>query len=269
MNDDVKWKKVQEIDCFWNLSIKMVSTVNRTDLLSEQLTRMILFRQLVRWLNFIDCSEHLGRFLFWLVLESQLNQVFQHFVVKVDCGDNSKAQFSFSHLTQQMCCFCFVVKDLATPTAFNRSPSLVWEFYHYRRELVRTKQPNKVCSIEFCNVNQCLFVFAGTFCFGWSWRKIREAWSTFQFDYTKCWWSSSNSWNKEFNWNAWFVCLFVCFQLNEYWICFVGNLFFVRCTKCSFVQENNSSPICESLRNRGFRFNFEEKKRVCKIQFEM
>jgi NAD-dependent deacetylase sirtuin 5 len=35
-------------------------------------------------------------------------------------------------------------KDLATPTAFARSPSLVWEFYHYRREVVRTKQPNKV-----------------------------------------------------------------------------------------------------------------------------
>ena len=35
-------------------------------------------------------------------------------------------------------------KDLATPSAFARSPSLVWEFYHYRRELVRTKQPNQV-----------------------------------------------------------------------------------------------------------------------------
>jgi NAD-dependent SIR2 family protein deacetylase len=35
-------------------------------------------------------------------------------------------------------------KDLATPAAFARSPSLVWEFYHYRREVVRTKQPNKV-----------------------------------------------------------------------------------------------------------------------------
>lgn len=34
--------------------------------------------------------------------------------------------------------------DLATLTAFKRSPSLIWEFYHYRRELVLTKKPNKV-----------------------------------------------------------------------------------------------------------------------------
>ena len=26
-------------------------------------------------------------------------------------------------------------QDLATPSAFERDPSLVWEFYHYRREV--------------------------------------------------------------------------------------------------------------------------------------
>lgn len=31
---------------------------------------------------------------------------------------------------------------LATPEAFAANPSLVWEFYHYRRELVLTKSPN-------------------------------------------------------------------------------------------------------------------------------
>ena len=31
---------------------------------------------------------------------------------------------------------------LATPGAFASNPSLVWEFYHYRRELVLTKEPN-------------------------------------------------------------------------------------------------------------------------------
>lgn len=35
-------------------------------------------------------------------------------------------------------------QSLATPEAFKKSPSLVWEFYHYRRELVLTKKPNKV-----------------------------------------------------------------------------------------------------------------------------
>ncbi|CAH8534979.1 unnamed protein product [Dicrocoelium dendriticum] len=33
-------------------------------------------------------------------------------------------------------------EDLATPYAFYDNPGLVWEFYHYRRELVRQKEPN-------------------------------------------------------------------------------------------------------------------------------
>ena len=32
--------------------------------------------------------------------------------------------------------------SLATPEAFRSNPSLVWEFYHYRRELVRKCSPN-------------------------------------------------------------------------------------------------------------------------------
>lgn len=34
------------------------------------------------------------------------------------------------------------VQELATPQAFSRNPSRVWEFYHYRREVVLTKNPN-------------------------------------------------------------------------------------------------------------------------------
>lgn len=33
-------------------------------------------------------------------------------------------------------------QDLATPEAFSRTPSRVWEFYHYRRELVMSKRPS-------------------------------------------------------------------------------------------------------------------------------
>lgn len=33
-------------------------------------------------------------------------------------------------------------QELATPEAFSRNPSRVWEFYHYRRELMLTKTPN-------------------------------------------------------------------------------------------------------------------------------
>ena len=41
-----------------------------------------------------------------------------------------------------MCITLIVIFSLATPEAFSQNPSLVWEFYHYRRELVLTKQPN-------------------------------------------------------------------------------------------------------------------------------
>ncbi|KAG7264214.1 hypothetical protein CRUP_033470 [Coryphaenoides rupestris] len=33
-------------------------------------------------------------------------------------------------------------QQLATPEAFSRNPSRVWEFYHYRREVMFTKTPN-------------------------------------------------------------------------------------------------------------------------------
>lgn len=33
-------------------------------------------------------------------------------------------------------------QELATPEAFSRNPSRVWEFYHYRREVMLTKDPN-------------------------------------------------------------------------------------------------------------------------------
>ncbi|KAM8861238.1 NAD-dependent protein deacylase sirtuin-5, mitochondrial-like [Synchiropus picturatus] len=36
----------------------------------------------------------------------------------------------------------WAAQDLATPGAFSQNPSRVWEFYHYRRELVLTKEPN-------------------------------------------------------------------------------------------------------------------------------
>ena len=36
------------------------------------------------------------------------------------------------------------LQSLATPEAFEEDPSLVWEFYHYRREVMGSKEPNKV-----------------------------------------------------------------------------------------------------------------------------
>lgn len=37
-----------------------------------------------------------------------------------------------------------LLQDLATPEAFSRNPSRVWEFYHYRRELALSRKPNAV-----------------------------------------------------------------------------------------------------------------------------
>lgn len=37
----------------------------------------------------------------------------------------------------------FRAQDLATLAAFHRNPSLVWEFYSYRREVALSKEPNK------------------------------------------------------------------------------------------------------------------------------
>lgn len=34
---------------------------------------------------------------------------------------------------------------LATPQAFKANPSLVWEFYEYRRDVASKVHPNKVC----------------------------------------------------------------------------------------------------------------------------
>jgi NAD-dependent SIR2 family protein deacetylase len=38
----------------------------------------------------------------------------------------------------------YQAQNLATPEAFTANPSLVWEFYEYRRQLVSKVEPNKV-----------------------------------------------------------------------------------------------------------------------------
>ena len=48
--------------------------------------------------------------------------------------------------------------ELATPEAFAANPSLVWEFYSYRREVVLTKKPNDahhaIAEFEKCMLSQ-------------------------------------------------------------------------------------------------------------------
>ncbi len=38
----------------------------------------------------------------------------------------------------------YSAQNLATPSAFRSNPSLVWEFYHHRRENMASKSPNNV-----------------------------------------------------------------------------------------------------------------------------
>jgi len=38
----------------------------------------------------------------------------------------------------------YQAQSLASPHAMKKDPGLVWEFYHYRREVVFTKKPNQV-----------------------------------------------------------------------------------------------------------------------------
>ncbi|XKL68667.1 hypothetical protein PGB90_006436 [Kerria lacca] len=117
-------------------------------------------------------------------------------------------------------------QSLATPEAFKKSPSLVWEFYHYRRELVLTKKPNKahLAIAEFekrCqNENREVTII------------------TQNIDGLH---SEAGSKNV--------------IELH-------GSLFKTRCTVCNDIQINKDSPICSALKNKGApdvdNINYEE-----------
>ncbi|XP_072940112.1 NAD-dependent protein deacylase sirtuin-5, mitochondrial-like [Epargyreus clarus] len=108
----------------------------------------------------------------------------------------------------------YQASSLATPEAFKSSPSLVWEFYHYRREVAAKAQPNaghiaianyeakhgheKNITVITQNVDG-LHARAGT-------KSLIEL---------------------------------------------HGNLYKTRCTKCREVLVNTESPICEALANKG------------------
>ncbi|CAB3257840.1 unnamed protein product [Arctia plantaginis] len=108
----------------------------------------------------------------------------------------------------------YQASSLATPGAFRSSPSLVWEFYHYRREVAAKAHPNaghmaiaqyeakygseKSISVITQNVDG-LHARAGT-------KNLIEL---------------------------------------------HGNLYKTRCTKCKEVLVNDDSPICEALAGRG------------------
>ncbi|XP_044256612.1 NAD-dependent protein deacylase-like [Tribolium madens] len=105
--------------------------------------------------------------------------------------------------------------DLATPTAFRANPALVWEFYHYRRDVAFNSQPNKahkalakyekICKEQGRNFHVITQNVDGLH---------RRA-------------GSENV-----------------LELH-------GSLDKVICTKCKQIEVNEENPICEALRGRG------------------
>lgn len=106
-------------------------------------------------------------------------------------------------------------QDLATPEAFAANPSLVWEFYHYRREVMGSKHPNQAhiaiaeCEKRLSKQNRTVTVVTQNI------DELHRAAGTGNL-----------------------------IELH-------GSLFKTRCTQCGTVQVDRNSPICPSLAGRG------------------
>ncbi|XP_072267781.1 NAD-dependent protein deacylase sirtuin-5, mitochondrial [Pyxicephalus adspersus] len=106
-------------------------------------------------------------------------------------------------------------QHLATPEAFARNPSRVWEFYHYRREVMLTKSPNPAhlaiaeCESRLSKQGRKVVVIT---------QNIDEL-------HRKA--GTRN--------------------LHE----IHGSLFKTRCNTCGSVKENYKSPICPALLGKG------------------
>ncbi|XP_040611831.1 NAD-dependent protein deacylase sirtuin-5, mitochondrial isoform X1 [Mesocricetus auratus] len=106
-------------------------------------------------------------------------------------------------------------QDLATPQAFARNPSQVWEFYHYRREVMRSKEPNPghlaiaQCEARLRDQGRRVVVIT---------QNIDEL--------------HRKAGTKNL------------LEIH-------GTLFKTRCTSCGTVAENYKSPICPALAGKG------------------
>lgn len=109
----------------------------------------------------------------------------------------------------------YQAQDLATPEAFEEDPSLVWEFYHYRREVMLSKSPNPA----HLAIAECAERLEAE---GRRGRVITQNIDELH----------RRAGTKDL------------LELH-------GSLFKVRCLGCGQVTENRSSPICEALRDKG------------------
>nr|WKF43931.1 sirtuin-5-like protein [Dugesia japonica] len=105
--------------------------------------------------------------------------------------------------------------DLANFPAFRKDSSLVWEFYHYRREICLQAKPNPA--------HFALAEFE---------KKCKDENKVFTLITQNVDGLHKRAGSKEI-------------------IPIHGELFETRCTKCDNIKENFNSPICEALKNRG------------------
>ncbi|XP_050519356.1 NAD-dependent protein deacylase-like isoform X1 [Diabrotica virgifera virgifera] len=108
-------------------------------------------------------------------------------------------------------------QDLATPQAFAANPALVWEFYHYRRNIAFNSIPN--------NAHKALALFE---------KKCSEEGKEFHIITQNVDGLHQKAGSKNV------------IELH-------GALHKVKCTnpKCRFIDENYDNPICEVFRDRG------------------
>jgi len=109
----------------------------------------------------------------------------------------------------------YQAQNLATPQAFYADPSLVWEFYHYRREVMLTKEPNAAHDA------------------------IAEVEARFEAEGKRVVVITQNI--DELHRRAGSQKIL---ELH-------GSLFKTRCTSCGDVRPNHDSPICDGLRGLG------------------
>uniref|UniRef100_A0A8B9I6D1 NAD-dependent protein deacylase sirtuin-5, mitochondrial n=1 Tax=Anser brachyrhynchus TaxID=132585 RepID=A0A8B9I6D1_9AVES len=108
-------------------------------------------------------------------------------------------------------------QELATPGAFARNPSRVWEFYHYRREVMLSKHPNPAhiaiaeCEKRLSKQGRSVVVIT---------QNIDEL-------------------HRKAG--------------SKHLLEIHGSLFKTRCTNCGNVTANYKSPICPALAGKGLK----------------
>lgn len=107
------------------------------------------------------------------------------------------------------------VQDLASYETFRKEPSMVWEFYHYQRELMKDKEPNPA-HISLAKAEKLL-----------SKEKRRLVVITQNIDNLH-----KKAGSKKL------------IELH-------GSVFRTRCIVCGYMEKNNKSPACNALHGRG------------------